>query len=629
MEIRILRILLLLFISPVASLASGESVTLASFDFEDGDQEWTLEDNGRYSWQVSEGTLFMPAPQGREFYANTYATSPEITIEGEAELSFDVAFNSDMDAFCRLHLQVSDNDFVSYSTIWNSKDLIISPWGWKNCRIPLDSFKGKNVKFRFFYTMGAGYDRGGYWGEFAVDNFIITAEKTEVDPGENPGKDPDNPDKPVDPDIPDTPAKGPVAHIGLPVTFRDVDSGNPVMPPLLPVNFTDASEGDPTLSTWTFHGVEGEPLVIREKNPTVTFTREGDFEVTLVVQNEDGVSMAKETITVAYESAVANRKAEEELKIIELGADGEVFPGSSSHRISAYAEHFSAPATPVLLKGVNVYFSRVQIADALVGMSSIPVSICTADGVIPGETLATSYLLAADLPSVAPKEEAVPVYFEFESPVALSGEFFIVTEGIPAPSAGNCLGLAMVAHDSENTALLKVNGEWILPSQLEIPGVKDISLMFSPCLAHSVFKPSEEIQEVYEVNEYAGSIKIPVFSYLPLEATTDATWISFTYSGNEEGKMVTARYQVLPVEIPSRSASVSVTDGVSSFSFRVFQTVSASVEDIYTDEEIIVFTISGVEIFKGKAQNCPSLPGGVYIVSRSGKTAKLIIGSVL
>ena len=64
------------------------------------------------------------------------------------------------------------------------------------------------------------------------------------------------------------------------------------------VEFTDESTGEITSWNWTFEG--GDPSTSTEQNPTVKYTSEGEYNVSLTVKNADAenVKTATNYITV-------------------------------------------------------------------------------------------------------------------------------------------------------------------------------------------------------------------------------------------------------------------------------------------------------------------------------------------
>lgn len=198
MEIKPLRLLASLILSPVAMLAAGENVSLASFDFNDGFQGWTPQTGTGLEWKIMEvapagdaisfsnfdptdiSSLFTIAPLMRMDRTHSYITSPSIHIEPESTLEFYVGFSSFYDFACRLQLLVSTDGFKTSKVLWNSKNAEgPQSWHWRYVNVPLQNYADREITFRFYYTTGYddnAADRGGYAGDFGIDNFSISAE---------------------------------------------------------------------------------------------------------------------------------------------------------------------------------------------------------------------------------------------------------------------------------------------------------------------------------------------------------------------------------------------------------------------------------------------------------------------
>lgn len=196
--------------------ARGNRTAVASYDFNDGFQGW---DPGKYvgfEWVVTQvappdrhnsfsridpddvSSLFMVAPRGMEDRTKASIFSPEIRLEENSELSFYVGFYSYYDTACRLLLDISEDDFVTSKTLWNSKNVKNDSWGWMPITVDLTNYNGKTVKFRFLYTTGSNFsdsDLGGCIGDFAIDNFVITGEIAEDEDPEDEDPNGGNPDE--------------------------------------------------------------------------------------------------------------------------------------------------------------------------------------------------------------------------------------------------------------------------------------------------------------------------------------------------------------------------------------------------------------------------------------------------
>lgn len=210
MEIEMKKFLLSIVLPIATSVAFGSSYTVADFDFNDGLQGWSVQEGTWADWELKDGALYVAGNPSIDFRTHSSVTSPVVSLPAEASLRFEAAYSSSFDVYCRLQLLISTDGFKSSRILWNSKNFTSSPWGWNSYEISLSEFADSDVQFRFYYTTGYldNYlDKGGYLGEFAVDDFLITAEETAIanpDDPEEPDdpKDPGNGDKPSDPNQP-------------------------------------------------------------------------------------------------------------------------------------------------------------------------------------------------------------------------------------------------------------------------------------------------------------------------------------------------------------------------------------------------------------------------------------------
>ena len=611
--------------APAALWATGATVSVAGFDFNDGFQGWTPQQGTGLEWTVEQvapaghansfsqfdpadvSSLFTRPPQLAGYKTKSYVTSPDIHIQEDATLSFYVGFAGFYAPMCSLQLQVSDNDFADWKVIWNSKnEMPQSSWKWYKISVSLDEFKGKTEKFRFYYTTGtdkAWEDAGGYMGDFAIDNFVITAEsREEAEP----------------------PADGPFAIIGLPVNYRNTVDFLPVVPPYKSVAFTDLSTGNPTLTTWKLTGLMDNPYaesVFRNENPVVEFVNTGQYDVKMMVQNELGVSLATEKIDVAYDAEVTNlRKGD---KVTNLALDGrDWFPGSNKKGITAYAEKFGAPPCGILVSGVNVRFTRVEISDEMDGMMSVGVHLYSSYDGRPAARLASAYRTVSELAEVGVSPQYIS--FEFEDPACVSDEYFIVIDGIPTSSNGSAVNFGMATRRGERgSGMVKTGGEW--NAEGEYSEGEGYSFAITANIGHSVFLIDEGMQTEYDVKEEAGEVRIRLRSNLPLrEYETDCDWLTFSAGPEGFEREVTIGYEALPKGIAVRDGWLTFGDGVESLTVHITQTAESGIEEITGDSEIEIYTISGLKVYSGPKEEIALLPPGVYIVKDQSGTYKII-----
>ena len=225
MEIKKLGFFLLTILAPIAFRATGANVSQTLFNFNDGFQNWTPSSpQAHFEWMVTTfenlGTdlhqnldgsfLFSKAPTDSQYRTKAWITSPEIKLGENNCLSFYAGYTNEWyDDLCRLSLLVSTDDFKTSEILWKSNYKKAAFWDWWviEATIP-KKYEGTTVKFRFLYSTGYDpnmEDRGGYFGDFAIDDFLVSSEFPDnPDNPDNPNN-PDNPDNPNNPDNPDNP----------------------------------------------------------------------------------------------------------------------------------------------------------------------------------------------------------------------------------------------------------------------------------------------------------------------------------------------------------------------------------------------------------------------------------------
>lgn len=223
-------------------------------------------------------------------------------------------------------------------------------------------------------------------------------------------------------------AEAPAAHIGIPEGAYLSPWAAAFVPTNVPVTFKDESTGYPSAWKWTFEGTDIAEST--EQNPTVTYTEEGQYGLTLDVQNAVGTDhdFLVKAIKAGGATDIWNITPEESGNISEvtMGWYGS-YAGSNWLGIEAFAEHFHAPLAKAQVDNVSVYFAETYAENQ---DAEISVSICSADPTgMPGEALATSKKKVSELQYDA--QEVVATVFEFDEPVDITGEFFVVMSGFP------------------------------------------------------------------------------------------------------------------------------------------------------------------------------------------------------
>lgn len=219
---------------------------------------WDTEKKSHTAWSLKKpNSSYSTADNSRALYVEgdyraynreiSSATTSSLEVPDEAMLRAYIYYTINYDDYCRLIISASTDDFENDITeLWNSKNGDGDNTAhWHSVEASLAKYAGKTVKLRFTYSWGAndeGFKVGGYLGDFYIDGITVTA----------PGS--------ID---------------GISVATGET------------IDFVDTSTGNGIKSwEWSFPGAT--PSASKEKNPTVYYTIDGKYDVSLTVTDADG-----------------------------------------------------------------------------------------------------------------------------------------------------------------------------------------------------------------------------------------------------------------------------------------------------------------------------------------------------
>ena len=225
--------------------------------------------------------------------------------------------------------------------------------------------------------------------------------------------------------------KAPTAQIGLPEEGYESPWVGVFVPTEVPVTFRDLSTGNPTEWNWVFQFADKETST--EQNPTVTFIKKGTVSVGLTAKNAAGQSndVLQYAVQAGGAQYVWNISSEENknLEKITLGWYGN-YAGSNWLGIDKFAERYKAPLADATIDKVSVYFASVTAIDA-----DYPVTLtvnAVAGNGEPGDVLASASVKASDLKYI--DNDFLATDFTLDKTVNLkAGEGFFVVVG-PFPN---------------------------------------------------------------------------------------------------------------------------------------------------------------------------------------------------
>ena len=224
--------------------------------------------------------------------------------------------------------------------------------------------------------------------------------------------------------------KAPTALIGLPEEGYESPWVGVFVPTDVPVTFRDLSTGNPTEWNWVFQYADKETS--NERNPTVTFVKKGTVSVGLTAKNAAGQSndVLQYAIQAGGSQYVWNISSEENsnLKKVELGWFGS-YAGSNWLGLDRFAEKYKAPLADATINEVAVYFASVTSInpDYEVRLTLNAVG----ENGEPGEELASTSVKASDLKYS--DDDYLATTFKFAEPVSMEKgkEFFVVVGPFP------------------------------------------------------------------------------------------------------------------------------------------------------------------------------------------------------
>lgn len=224
--------------------------------------------------------------------------------------------------------------------------------------------------------------------------------------------------------------KAPTALIGLPEEGYESPWVGVFVPTDVPVTFRDLSTGNPTEWNWVFQYADKETS--NEQNPTVTFVKKGTVSVGLTAKNAAGQSndVLQYAIQAGGSQYVWNISSEENsnLKKVELGWFGS-YAGSNWLGLDRFAEKYKAPLADATINEVAVYFASVTSIDPDYEVR-LTLNAVGENGE-PGEELASTSVKASDLKYS--DDDYLATTFKFAELVSMEKgkEFFVVVGPFP------------------------------------------------------------------------------------------------------------------------------------------------------------------------------------------------------
>ena len=543
---------------PVWTEGFDESLDNWVIDHGEGDAiEFSLKTMTRNDFSTidpsSVKSLFIEGPFQKYKRTIGTATSADIAVPANGQLNAYVYANSTWNSYSTLAVQVSTDDFVSSTEVWNSKNVSDGTSQWYKIEAPLDTLAGKNIKLRIVYGPGTddSFNTGGYMGDYYVDGISVTGvspiDQVNVKTGEEirladlstgnptswewsfPGGSPatsteQNPvvfyTKAGTYDVTLTvrnengentvtrtafvvvEGQAPAAVIGWPSEFRDLTTRMRMIAPLAPVTYTDKSTGFPTDFSWAIYsqyelaaagGGFFQPTdVFTTKDVEYKHEKLNKYYVTHIAQNETGYTFEDDSVQVQFGGLVTNFRPEDAYQTNFV--DGDLtLPGSNKMGITAWAEKFSKPARPMLMDALYVNFTKAHAEGIADQIANVSFSLYTSKDGLPDQNVDLLDTWTVSELNYALTTNNGIVTVELGKKYIIDDEFFIVISGIPEKNDSLECAIAMAPmRDKGNTAYMLNKGSWRpMTGYLQAAPGGQTSLAVFPHIQYSVLIPAK------------------------------------------------------------------------------------------------------------------------------------------
>ena len=288
----------------------------------------------------------------------------------------------------------------------------------------------------------------------------------------------------------------PKAIVGLPEEGYMSPFAGVFIPVNVPVTFRDLSTGNPRERMWYFQATDIENST--EQNPTVTYLKAGTYSVGLQVKNDVGsdVDVLQRAIQAGGAQYIWNIDLDERQNLVQisLGWYGN-YAGTNWLMIDEFAEAFAAPLAPATIDSVAVYFATTETVSP---DQPIVVTIREDSLGFPGKMLASGSVLAGDLNYDA--KNVVETMFVLDQTASPSGKFYVGISGFPNQEGDNIAvlcahrnaeGKNTVFHNMDTTETYEPSGIYSWYSNDSDP----LSMAICPILSYGVPSGIEQVQE--------------------------------------------------------------------------------------------------------------------------------------
>ena len=482
------------------------------------------------------------------------ATSSAISVPANGQLHAYVRMAPSWNKYVTLAIQVSTDDFETFTELWNSKEVTEGSARWITVNADLTAFVGKQVKIRLFWGPGTDdtFNTGGYMGDFYVDGLSVTGVQS-VDqisvktgdviqfvdlttggvptswqwsfPGGTPStsteqsptvyytaggtydvtlcvNDAEGSDEVTKTAFVDVEAQTPECGVQFPADFRTMAQPRMRMvAPLAPVEYKDASDGFPTDFTWAMYtpydlanaeGIFVPQEIYTTQDVTYHHNTLGKCYVLHTAQNSEGYTFVDDSVQVQFEGFVSNFQPKDSYQTNFV--DGDLtLPGANKMGITAWAERISKPSVPVVLEAMYVGFTKASAEELTDQISSVSFYLYTSENGLPGQPIEMLDSWTLSELNYAMNNNNGFVTIELGRRIIIDQEVFVVIDGIPEKNDQlECaIGMAPM-RDYGNTAFMLNKGTWRpFTGYFQAAPGGQTSLSVFPYFSHSVLIPAQ------------------------------------------------------------------------------------------------------------------------------------------
>lgn len=507
----------------------------------------TIDPNDVYS-------LYIDGPYQVFKRTKASATSSAVSVPANGQLHAYVYMSPTWNSYVTLAIQLSTDDFSTFTEVWNSKEVTDGKSRWIPITADLSAFAGKQMKIRLYWGPGTDdtFNTGGYMGDFCVDGLSVTGvgpvEQISAKAGDpiqfvdlTSGKQPVSWQWSFPGGTPETSTEQnpvvvykqggvydvtlkvsdgtqsdeitrtafvsvegemPVAGVQFPADFRTLSQPRMRMvAPLAPVEYKDASEGYPTEFTWTMYtpydltrtsGLFIPDTVYTTKDVTYCHNKLDKCYVLHTAQNAEGYTYVDDSVQVQFQGWVSNYQSADTYTTNFV--DGDLtLPGANKMGITAWAERISKPSAPVVLEAMYVGFTKAS-AEALTDqIASVSFSLYTSENGLPGQSIELLDSWNVSELNYAMGANGGMVTIELGHRVIIDQEVFLVIDGIPEKNDSLECAIGMAPMRSYgNTAYMLNKGKWRpFTGYFQAAPGGQTSLAVYPYFTHSVLIPAQ------------------------------------------------------------------------------------------------------------------------------------------